>query len=472
MLKLTLGVAPRESLLAIGFALAGAAAFPPVGIWPLMLVSLAGWLVLLQDADGPVARNLGLTYGLTFGLGTMHWLFNLFGVFAIPLVALMAGYFGLLATLIAQTRTVRPVLRAAQAALFAVGIEWIRGDCWYLRFPWYTPPHALAAEPIMIAGARWLGVYGLSALVWFIAAWGAFETNGRRRVGVWAASLILPLFSLGLPAFESPDRVALLLQAEGRDARTGKPAIEQVIAEVPARKADLAVLPELAYSDDYGRVLTSSSTGPAALASKADCHVVFGCVEGVYGQKGFKNVAALVDRQGKLEGTFVKQRPVPLFSDGVAGTERPVFALGGQGTLGMAICYDFDAPSIAASLVRDGATVLAVPTFDAMSWGRVQHLNHGQIVRLRPVETDRWILRAASSGRSETIDPYGCPSREGIDVGDRGHLFTPFAHRGGYPLGARAHVLGPIFAGLTLCAAVAFLIRAVRNRRSGEQDPA
>ena len=115
-----------------------AAAFPPLGL-SLALVSTALLLYVLRDADPLAARNLGLTYGLVYSLGTMYWLFALFGPRAIALVGLMAAYFGLLAALVALTRGINPWARAALVAVFAVAVEWLRGDAWYLRFPWYTP---------------------------------------------------------------------------------------------------------------------------------------------------------------------------------------------------------------------------------------------------------------------------------------------------------------------------------------------
>ena len=91
-------------------------------------------------------------HGVVYALGTMYWFFGVFAGSAIPLLALMAGYFGLLGLCIGMTRGQSTWVRAATVALFAVGIEWVRGDCWYLCFPWYTAPHALAASPPWIAG--------------------------------------------------------------------------------------------------------------------------------------------------------------------------------------------------------------------------------------------------------------------------------------------------------------------------------
>jgi apolipoprotein N-acyltransferase len=393
-----------------------------------MLVSIALFLRLLRDQDTQTARNIGLVYGLTFAAGTMHWMFLIFGVLAIPLLAIMAAYFALLATLAALTRRFNVAARVCLVALFAVAVEWLRGDAWYLRFPWYTPAHALASAPPMVAGARWLGTYGLSFVIWFLAAAGTF------RPLVYAGFLLLPACWLLLPADGEPDCRVVLLQSE-------LGSIERVISAIPDEKADLSVLPELAYTRSPQSVL-SGHNSPAVLARKTCTPVVFGAIEGTYGQMPFSNVAAVIDRHGQLLGTFPKQRPVPLMIDGTPGDRRPVFPVD-QGVLGVAICYDFDAPAVAASLVHAGATVLVAPTMDAMSWGRAQHEHHALLFRLRAVENDRWLLRASSSGRSEVISPRGVPSEGGINVGQVGHAVLPFAHRDSWTPAYWLSFLGP-----------------------------
>jgi apolipoprotein N-acyltransferase len=446
---LLLGFPARHGGLMVVAAVVGAAAFPPLGLWPLTFVSTALFLWTLRDQDTLAGRNLGLVYGLAYGLGTMYWLFALFGPRAPALVGLMAAYFGLLATLIALTRGHNPLLRAVLVAVFAVAVEWLRGEAWYLRFPWYTPPHALAQSPAWISSVRWIGVYGLSGVIWFVAAAGAF-----RHPAIWLGALLLPAGGLLLPEFPPPDRRALLVQAEGDGA------VQAVIPTIPAEKVDLAVLPEYAYTRPANSVLPSPY-GPAALARRLKCPVVFGAVDGDYLNPPFFNVAVVIDAAGDVLGSFPKQKPVPLVADGTPGDRRPVFPLD-QGVLGVGICYDFDAPEVAGWLVRHGATVLVDPTMDALEWSATQHAQHELLCRLRAVENDRWLLRATTSGRSEVIDPHGRPSAGGIEFGEHGCVVLPYGHRDMVPLGSWTSVLGPAAAGVTV---VYFLFRwALRFR--------
>jgi apolipoprotein N-acyltransferase len=430
MRSLRVGISSRDALWTAIAALAGAAAFPPISFWPLSLVSIAVFIWLLRGKNSSEARAVGLVYGAVYGLGTMYWLFGIFGFLAVSFVGLMAGYFGILATLIGMTKDRSLFVRVLLVGVFAVAIEWLRGDAWYLRFPWYTVPHALVASPMWTAPVRWIGTYGLSFVLWSVAALGAF---GRPRY--WLGFCLVPASWLLLPPVQPPDRMALLMQVEESYL------VESLIKDAPSGKFDLVVLPEYAFPQGY-RSLLSSPRGPAALARKLSCPVVFGTVDGSYGEPGFQNVAGVLDAKGEFVGVFPKQRPVPLMLDGKPGTTRPVFRVGDQ-MLGIGICYDFDAPEIAGSVVHDGATVLVAPVGDLMTWGRIQHIHHELLARLRALENDRWVLRATSSGRSEAISPHGVPSAECLEIGETGTVTVTYGDRRTTPWGGQMHFLGP-----------------------------
>jgi predicted amidohydrolase len=234
---------------------------------------------------------------------------------------------------------------------------------------------------------------------------------------------------------------------------------------MPTGPVDLAVLPEYAYTCSP-RLALATPRGPAALARKVSAPVVFGAVDGDYYGGTFTNLAVVIDAEAHVLGTFPKQRPVPLMRDGTQGTTRPVFPVH-AGVLGVAICYDLDAPTIAAALVRGGATVLVTPTYDAMSWTATQHVHHGLLVRLRAVENDRWVLRATSSGRTEVIDPHGVPSVGGVEIGTVGSIVLPFGHRSTTPVGGQLYFLGPVFGGLAMLAMVPSVWQWAIRIRSG-----
>lgn len=450
--SLPLGISNQQLILSITAGLLGAAAFPPITLHLLILPSMAIYLWILRDVNASTARQIGVVYGLSLGLGTMYWFFVVFTVKALPLIFLMALYYGLLAQCIAMTRGMKPLWRILIIACCAVGVEFLRGDCWYLRFPWYTAPHALASQPFLIGSVRWLGVYGMSLVLWFFVAAGIFW-----RPWAWLGVVALLAAGFLLPGFEPADKQVLLVQAEEEQN------IEPLLQRIPKAKVDLVVLPEYAYHRSVRSALASAD-GPRAVAARTQAPVVFGAVDGEYGTLNFFNLAVVIDAAGKEIGSFPKQHPVPMMLDGKPGDRRPVFPVA-DGVLGVAVCYDFDAPEVTSSLVRSGATVLVAPTFDAIWWTHIQHVHHELLTRLRAVENDRWLLRAVSSGRSEVIDPHGKPSEEGIAIGEKGLITLPFAHRTTWALGTYMYIIGPVCAVLGL---VFLLVRgAVMLRKNG-----
>jgi apolipoprotein N-acyltransferase len=451
------------SLTVLG-ALLGCLAFYPVRLPILSLVAIAILLHTLERPSVTEAVVLGFAYGFVYAAGTMYWMHGIFGTLVIGLFALNGAYFALLGLLIHMTPRWRPVLRALLVALFAVGIEWLRGDAWYLRFPWYTVPHALAGMPAWIAPARWLGCYGLSLVIWFIVAWGTYW-----RFEIWLALLLLPFSAWLLPAIDQAKHKALLIQTENA-AET-----EALFDDLPNEAMDLVVLPEYAYRQAPATALLSSR-GPRGLARKTSAPVVFGAVEELPERNSFLNLAVLVGPDGQQLGAFPKQHPVPLLHDGIPGETCPVFPLE-QGTLGIAICYDCDGPAVAGSLCEQGATVLIVPIHDGFG-APVRNMHHETMLRLRAVENDRWVLRAANSGRSEAISPLGIPSEEGVAISEIGHVVVQYSHRDTRAFGTYAHRLGPV-AGFTVALALVVAVcrigrqlwRRTRTWRSAEGTP-
>ncbi len=78
-----------------------------------------------------------------------------------------------------------------------------------------------------------------------------------------------------------------------------------------------------------------------------------------------------------------------------------------KGKLGIAICFDSLFPEILKKETREGAQLLAVMTNDAWYKTSTGPYQHFAIARLRAVEERRYLIRAANTGISGIIDPYG-----------------------------------------------------------------
>jgi apolipoprotein N-acyltransferase len=88
------------------------------------------------------------------------------------------------------------------------------------------------------------------------------------------------------------------------------------------------------------------------------------------------------------------------------GTNRVVFQTGGH-TFGTFICYESIFGDEVRQFVRNGAQVLVNISDDGWYGDTSAPWEHLNMVRMRAIETHRWVLRATNSGVTAAIDPYG-----------------------------------------------------------------
>lgn len=154
------------------------------------------------------------------------------------------------------------------------------------------------------------------------------------------------------------------------------------------------------------------------------------------------NSAVMLAPQGRIVGQYAKVRIVPFgeylpFRPLLRWTERlgmpPDDLRAGdkwtpvpwaRGTVGVSICFESAFGYISRTYVNQGANLLAVLTSDGWAGRDMAGLQHAMFAPLRAVETRRSIARAAATGVSQLIDPYGRPVRElsmfkkGVVIGD------------------------------------------------------
>lgn len=139
----------------------------------------------------------------------------------------------------------------------------------------------------------------------------------------------------------------------------------------------------------------------------------------------YLNSAFLLAPDGKVHGQYNKRHLVPfgeylpwkwitwwvkglLPSAGefVPGTsDRPL--VWQRLRLGILICFESIFPGLSRKSVRDGANLLAVITNDAWFGKTGAPLQHADMAVFRAVESRRWLIRAANTGVSEIIAPWG-----------------------------------------------------------------
>jgi len=152
----------------------------------------------------------------------------------------------------------------------------------------------------------------------------------------------------------------------------------------------------------------------------------------------YYNAASLLGGDGRTRATYRKMMLVPfgeyvpmkrlLFfvgplveavSDFTAGVDPVVFDSDGR-RFSVAICYEAVSPVISRAFVRGGSQLLATITNDAWFGRTSAAFQHFEQAGLRAIEEGRYVVRAANTGISGAVDPYG-------RVIEKTELFVPLA---------------------------------------------
>lgn len=400
-----------RTLLALLSAGLLALCFEPFNLTPLVWVGLVPLLVSLRGASAGGTRGLAFLFGLAFYGITVHWLFRIFGAPAVALIGILAATtwaFGTLHWLTA--RRFGPERALLLAPIVWLAVDLFRSELWYFKFSWMQLGFSQVRAPATLQLASVIGVYGLTllivfvnvALAWLLCKLGPWRALASGAVVVGAAALVGSIPVAEAPVGTDAVRVGAI-QTEASDLDRNL----ELTAECTRAGAEVIVWPEYSLMEDpLANKSTLARLSDAAATGQAT--VVIGCGERAEqaGPEAFYNSALVIGPDGRVLGSYHKHHPVQFFNDGLRGRGFPTFATE-AGQLGIAICYDMDFAPIFRRLVGHGAQVLAVPTYDAAHWGRLQRIQHSAMAPARAVEVRRWVVRATSSGISQIIDPKG-----------------------------------------------------------------
>lgn len=379
-------------------ALLYSASFPPVE-WPwLMPVALGGLFLVLRDLPPAQALLAGFAHGfVAYGLGA-SWFWQIFQGMALALFGILASFHALYAVLMAnlarrlQGGTRGPRYALAGAALWTL-VEFIRGELFWLNFPWFGVGLARGPHPLL----PWVGVYGVTFLTVVGVGW--LLTKGRAR---WAglAALAALAWPGWPPAAETkPQLPVTAIQAETAPLRT-----YLGLSDSAPPGPRVLVWPEYAYSSDLTRNPRDLETVRRFLSERPGTVLVLGTHTWV-GEEGWHNTALTLDDTNFL-GRHFKNHTVHLFDDGLPGTTaQPVTTI--HGRMGTPICFDCDFQDVIRRMTAAGAEFIVAPTMDAIRWTARQHEQHARLFQIRAAENRRWIVVAATSGVTQIIDPYG-----------------------------------------------------------------
>jgi apolipoprotein N-acyltransferase len=395
-----------------------------------------------------------LTGAVAFG-GTLYWVVNTmatYGDLAWPVAALvgalMVAYLSIFPALFALlvSRSVRAfgVAGVWLAPCLWVATEWARATLGF-AFPWAMLGTSQARVLPVVQLASVTGVYGLSWLVALVGAASAAVVLSRRRAHLWGAAAVggaLALVTAGgvarvasgaLLTTGTVFRVGLVQGDIEQDAKWNKalrdPIMERHLAlsrQALGLDAGLVIWPE-SSTPFYFDLEPDRAEPVRRLAVQSHTPFLIGTdeFEHTAGGDRYYNSAVLVGPDGRSRASYRKMQLVPfgeyvplkrlLFfvgplvqavSDFSPGTDPLVFDVNGHG-VSVAICYESVYPWIARAFVQRGSELLATVTNDAWfgrSSAAYQHFDQGAV---RAVEEGRYVVRAANTGISGAVDPYG-----------------------------------------------------------------
>jgi apolipoprotein N-acyltransferase len=119
----------------------------------------------------------------------------------------------------------------------------------------------------------------------------------------------------------------------------------------------------------------------------------------------FENKLVLIDPSGQIITSHLKNRPVAGWEAGIMRRGHdgiPVVATV-AGRMGAAICFEADFSDFMSQAGRNDADLLILPVND---WRSIKNI-HFQMHVFRAIENGMPIVRAAASGLSAAIDPWG-----------------------------------------------------------------
>lgn len=436
---------PAALALAVASGLAYAAGFPP---WSLPLapwLALAPLLVATAALPPRRAALLGVCWAATVAAASawflpgmlasyfrlapaVSWLATLAVVGGLHGVSL-AVYTGWVAWLVRR--------RAADPLLIAGGwlaVELARGASG-VSSPWALAAYSQIAWTPLIQIADLAGPYGIGLL---IAAMNAILAAALvpalrgRRPRRSAGAILAALFAAGFygqwrlaQPFADGEPLAVAIIQGGAPAPSlaqRGPQLARYLA-LSRGAGDLAggliLWPEHAIAD-YLEEDSPTRAAVLALSRERGADVVLGGPRFAPAPSGtrYYNSAWLL-RGGRIAGRYDKHRLVPVAEDGLlAGLLGPAGAAYSAGTgsfvlasprhrLGVLLCFEAMFGDLARRAVDEGAEVLVNLSNDGWFAHADPARHQFDIAALRAVETRRYLLRAAATGVSAVVDPYG-----------------------------------------------------------------
>lgn len=449
-----------------------AMSFPRGGCWPLGWFCLVPLFVCLNEVrPGRPAAATGFLAGWAFSAATFFWTFGTCRFAGFPLAMSLLAWGGLTALLglnwmVAawlgrrvvgdQPRALRPWLWAAVFTAVTYASE-----RWTLRIPGDMLEYTQWTNLSLVQSASWGGPHFLGFVVLLVnaalaeawvqrsdAAAANLAACGALVFGLWVhGEAVL----LDRPADPGPTARVEIVQPDvdqyhkwdGAYAHEIFENLYELLGRPDAVAPALVVWPETAIPRQVPRGVPVAEG--VVWATKKGAQNLVGIMAAPEDGLGGGNGGQLIAPDGTLAGLYLKRQLVPFgefvpfrrrlprwfvdrwfkdldnFGDlGAGALDQPLLNTA-FGPTAVTICYEAAFPRWARRDAARGARLLVNLTNDGWykdTWGPSQHFGMN---RFRAVENRLTEVRAANTGVSGVIDPWGVVTAE-LPLGARGRL--------------------------------------------------
>jgi apolipoprotein N-acyltransferase len=427
---------------------AAALSFEPIALVALLPLAVAGLSLLLQGASPRLGLLVGAVFGTSFMLLLLPWL-QVIGVDAWIALSLLEGaFYGLLG--LGGALVARLPWWPIWTAMLWVGVEALRSAVPFGGFPWGRLAFATVDTPAadLFAYVGPAGTTFVVALVGTGLAWAVTRVRRTpvRGLAAVAAPMLLVLSGSALspgtpPPNADPGRVLSVAAVQGNVPGVGMEAFAERRAvldnhvratheladriEAGAPRPDLVVWPENSTDIDPFTDPTVYADIQDAVDAVGVPVLVGAMVSGDRPQDVYNQGIVWLPGTGPAE-RYSKTHPVPfgeyipfrdVFArfitrldqiprDMVPGATPGILPMGGT-TVGDVICFEIAYDTVVREVVKGGADVVVVQTNNATYMGTGQIEQQFAISRLRAIETNRYVVVAATNGVSGVIAPDG-----------------------------------------------------------------
>ena len=482
----------RRAAIAFGAGAVSVLALAPVNAWPVLFLTFPVLVWLLDGSGAGALGGMGSAAiaGWCFGFGyflaglywvgfaflvdvkTFGWLMP-FAVIGLPAgLALFTG----LGLALAQTLWTRGPARLLTLALALTASEWLRGHL-LSGFPWNAFGYALTGSLTLAQSSALIGLWGLTFFAVYLFASPAVLADDPMHHGrIWFA----PALALGVLAalgvhgavrlaqapttFVSGVRLRIMQPNLPQDDKFNYAAKQQVMSRYLAL-SERATEPGSAGLKEVTHLIWPESAFPFFLTREPDALAQIAALlanrmvlitgaariaepaSDAQGLRAFNSIY-VIDRDGSILAVYDKVHLVPfgeylpfqglLESLGLmqltkvqggflAGDRRRALALKDAPAFLPLICYEIIFPDEAVPKAERPSWLLNV-TNDGWFGNSSGPYQHFQQARVRTIEQGLPLVRAANTGISAVVDPFGRIVKE-LPLGTEGVIDSGLPER-------------------------------------------